>query len=81
MPASVQTLGLADAMFSLESPSWDGQPLFPERMAWGYAAWNSSASINQRCLKAHSASGGQHCMYGGAVASFITTPMFVLNSK
>lgn len=82
MPPSVKTLGLADAMFSLEANAWDGEPLYPSRMEWGYAAWNSSASVNQRCLQHFGGpANGQHCMYGATVAQYIQTPVFALNSK
>ena len=52
MPKTVKTLALADAMFSVESPTFSGAPGYPARMQWGYEAWNASASLNQKCVKA-----------------------------
>ena len=40
---------LADAMFSLESPTFDGTELFPNEMKQGYGVWNSSGAMNKRC--------------------------------
>jgi hypothetical protein len=84
MPPTVKTLGLADAMFSVEHNSFGGLPLFPSRMQWGYAAWNSSASVNQACLAAiggADGSTGWKCMFGATAAQYVKTPLFVLNSK
>lgn len=84
MPSTVKTLALADAMFSVDHNSFDGQPLYPERMQWGYSAWNSSASVNQECLAAVAGtnrSDGWKCMFGSTAAQYVKTPLFVLNSK
>merc|ERR1719345_482342 len=59
-------------------------------MDWGYHAWNSSSSVNQACVTAMAnkygtpagnVSEGWRCMFGSAVAPFIQTPLFILNSK
>jgi hypothetical protein len=84
MPSGVKTLALADAMFSVESNSYGGEPLYPARMQWGYTAWNSSSSINQKCLKALGGPGGStgwKCMFGATAAQYVRTPLFVVNSK
>lgn len=84
MPSSVQTLALADAMFAVESDSWQGEPLYPTRMRWGYHAWNASASVNQKCLKSlggGDGSTGWQCMFGATAAQYVDTPLFVVNSK
>jgi hypothetical protein len=84
MPSGVKTLALADAMFAVESDSFGGKPLYPARMQWGYAAWNASSSINQKCLKALGGSDGStgwKCMFGATAAQYVETPLFVVNSK
>jgi len=81
MPSTTQTLAIADAMFSLNSESWDGRNLFPAAMEWGYKAWNAGASVNQACLNSYGAADGWKCMFGGNAARFVSTPLFVLNSK
>mmetsp|Transcript_55505 Transcript_55505/g.130988 ORF Transcript_55505/g.130988 Transcript_55505/m.130988 type:complete len:373 (+) Transcript_55505:1-1119(+) len=81
MPNSVRVKGLADAMFSLEHDSVAGQAVFPSRMEWGYAAWNSSGAINTACESHYGPAAGWHCFFGAAVAPFVSTPLFVLNSK
>ena len=79
MPSSVKTVALADAMFSIDTPNFQGVRAFPQKMSWVFAAMNCSASVNQACLAANS--NGTACMFGANVAPFITTPTFVLNSK
>eukprot|EP00040_Diaphanoeca_grandis_P005613 m.33699 g.33699 ORF g.33699 m.33699 type:complete len:393 (+) comp16857_c2_seq1:74-1252(+) len=84
MPTTVNTVAVADAMFSVNHNSIANQPLYPSRMQWGYAAWNSKASVNQDCLQALGGADGVDgwkCMFGASVAPFIKTPLFVVNSK
>eukprot|EP00051_Salpingoeca_urceolata_P029069 m.488857 g.488857 ORF g.488857 m.488857 type:complete len:384 (+) comp26156_c0_seq1:66-1217(+) len=78
-PEIPHVVGLADAMFSLEYSSFAGVPQFPRIMAWGFSAWNSTGSVSKACQTA--LGGGQHCMFGGALAQFVQTPLFVINSK
>jgi hypothetical protein len=83
MPASVRTLALADAMFSLNSGTWDGKMSNMQSVArWGFARWNATASINPGCVKNFiNHGGGWQCMFGANVAPYVKTPTFVLNSK
>eukprot|EP00038_Savillea_parva_P019872 m.29423 g.29423 ORF g.29423 m.29423 type:complete len:420 (-) comp4592_c0_seq2:309-1568(-) len=81
MPPTIKTLALADAMFAVEHNSFNRGPLYPDRMSWGYTAWNSSASVNQACLASYGAENGYKCMFGANAAAFVKTPLFVLNSK
>jgi hypothetical protein len=81
VPSTTNTLAIADAMFAVESNSYTGVPLFPTRMEWGFAAWNASASVNQRCRSANPGANGAKCMFGSIAAGWVQTPMFVLNSK
>ena len=81
---ALKTLALADAMFAVEHNSIGGVPIFPQRMQWGYVAWNSSASVNQACLRdlgGQDKMGGWKCMFGATAARYVKTPLFVLNSK
>ena len=61
MPKTTQTLAIADAMFAVDSKSWEGVSLYPARMQWGFNAWNATASVNQRCLAAHPGDDGYKC--------------------
>ena len=81
MPSTTQTLAIVDAMFSLNSNSYADVNLFPRRMAWGFRAWNVAASVNQDCLKSYGEANGFQCMFGANAAAFVTTPLFVVNSK
>lgn len=85
MPASVHVVGLADAMFSLVHDNFAGVPRFPQMMAWGYEAWNSSApgSNNDACVAAYEAKqkgSGWNCMFGANVVNYVNTPMMIVNS-
>jgi len=81
MPSQVRTVALADAMFSGDAPTWDGNTAFPDSMRWGYGAWNATASGNAGCVEHYGAAEGWRCFFGQAVAPFVKTPLFVLNSK
>lgn len=81
LPSSVQFLGLAEAMFSLEHNSAAGVPTFQNRMKWVYSSMNSSASMNDLCVQAMGEANGWRCLFGSNVAPYVQTPMFVLNSK
>ena len=63
MPKTTQTLAIADAMFAVDSKSWDGASLYPTRMQWGFSAWNASGAVNQRCLAAHPGADGYKCTH------------------
>ena len=79
MPPSVKTVALADAMFSIATPDFEGVRAEPQMMSWVFDAMNCSASVNQACLAANP--NGTACMFGANVAPYIHTPTFVLNSK
>jgi hypothetical protein len=79
MPASVKTVAMADAMFSIDTTDFHGDPVFPDIMAWVYSAMNCTASVNQGCLAANP--NGTACMFGANTAPHVKTPLFVLNSK
>lgn len=81
MPRTTTTVAIADAMFSLNSKSYTGQDLFPQRMKWGFTAWNAASSVNQDCLKSYGEADGYQCLFGGNAAKFVRTPIFVVNSK
>lgn len=81
---SVTTVALADAMFSLHHDAFPAivQNYYTQQFTWGYTAWNSSASINQRCKAAY---GGDQsawqCFHGAIAARYVETPLFIANSK
>lgn len=76
--------GLGDSMFALPYRSFNGSITHLQQMLqWGYMAWNSSSSINDRCRE-HYASDRKHaylCLFGAVVVNFVQTPMLVVNSK
>jgi hypothetical protein len=77
-------LGLADAMFALHVPAFPGpghETYLEGMMQHCFFAKNSSASVNQACLAHYGYAAGNECFYGGQVAPFVETPMFVVNSK
>ena len=83
-----KTVALADAMFSLHHDAFPANPsnYYTNQFKWGFTAWNSSASINQKCLAAYSgssanASSAWVCFHGAVAAQFVTTPLFIANSK
>lgn len=75
--------GLADAMFALNVSAFPGDVPAPINgmYKWGFEAWNSSAGVNQDCLAAYGVADGAACLFGGNVAPFVRTPLFVVNSK
>jgi O-palmitoleoyl-L-serine hydrolase len=80
----VVTVALADAMFSLHHDAFpaNAHNYYTQQFTWGYEAWNSSASINQRCRAAYG--GGQpawQCFHGAVAAQYVETPLFIANSK
>jgi O-palmitoleoyl-L-serine hydrolase len=77
----VKVLALADAMFSLNHNTFLNVPRFQNMMKWGYEAWNSSSSINQRCLQHYGKTEGYNCMFGEYASLFINTPTMIINSK
>ena len=84
LPPSTRLLGLADAMFALHVPAFPGpghETYLEGMMQHCFFAKNSSASVNQACLAHYGYAAGNECFYGGQVAPFVETPMFVVNSK
>jgi hypothetical protein len=53
--------------------------VFPRLMNWVFNAMNCSASVNQRCLADNI--NGTACMFGANTMPYVSTPLFVLNSK
>jgi hypothetical protein len=86
-----KVVALADAMYSLNHLDYKGDSHWPGFMSWVYHTMDSNgSSVNEACV-AHMAetygvpksnrSEGWRCMFGAAVAPFVETPTFVLNSK
>jgi hypothetical protein len=82
VPAAT-TVALADAMFSLHHNAFpaNAENYYTHQFAWGYTAWNSSASINQRCRAAKGAAAAWECFHGAVATQFVETPLFIANSK
>jgi hypothetical protein len=81
---STVLLGLADAMFAFHVPAYPGPGYitYLEGMFnHTFFDMNATASVNQACLAHYGELHGNECFYGGQVAPFVQTPMFVLNSK
>ena len=86
-----RVVGLADAMFSLDHDDLGGDGHWPAFMRWVYNNMDpTGASGNEDCVREMAArhgsppgnrSEGWRCMFGAAVAPYVQTPMFVLNSK
>lgn len=85
LPPRAKLLGLADAMFALHVPSFPGLPgnatYLEGMMEHCFFNMNASASVNQACLASYGFSRGNECFYGGQVAPFVETPLFIVNSK
>lgn len=60
MPASVKTVAMADAMFSIDTADFHGERVEPDMLAWVYTAMICSASVNQGCLAAQPQ---WHCLH------------------
>jgi hypothetical protein len=78
-PAKVR--GVADAGFFLDHPDRNGVPVRTPLFQWGFAAWNSSASLSPACLGAFPASEQWKCIFAQYAAPYIATPVFALNSR
>ena len=88
---AAKVVALADAMFSLNHDDFAGDGHWPRFMSWVYHTMDSTgASVNQACVASMAErygspkgnrSEGWRCMFGAAVAPFVQTPTFVLNSK
>jgi hypothetical protein len=83
-----KTVALADAMFSLHHDAFPANPrnYYTNQFQWGFTAWNSSASLNQRCLDAYgggsaNTSAAWVCFHGAVAAQFVVTPLFIANSR
>jgi hypothetical protein len=81
LPPSIKVAALADAMFSLDGNSLAGPDIFAPQMKWVYAAMNSSAGINPRCLAAAAPGEGWGCLLGATAARYVQTPLMMLQSK
>ena len=85
------TVGLGDAMFSLNHLDFGGDHHWPEMMQWVYSSMDPNGLSNNDVCVSYMAdtygtpkgnrSEGWRCMFGSAVAPFIQRPFFVLNSK
>jgi len=81
LPPTVQLMALADGMFALPAPAWNGEPLIERAFSWALNAWNASGSLPAACLKHHGLDGAWRCLLGGEVARFVRVPLFTIGSK
>jgi hypothetical protein len=81
VPQSVTMLGLADAMFSLDHPAFDGSSPFSTGMQWVFSAMGCARSVDSDCVAHYGEAEGWRCMIGSLAAPFVKTPLFILNSK
>jgi len=63
--------------------SYDLYPQWKQTLTWVSTNGNSTAYLNQACVAAKRASGDDpfSCIFPEVVSPFITTPLFVVNSK
>lgn len=88
---AARVIALADAMFSLNHLDFQGDDHWPNFMSWVYHTMDpTGASVDADCVEAMASkygvpkgnrSEGWRCMFGSAVAPYVSTPTFVLNSK
>ena len=88
---AAKVVALADAMYSLNHLDFAGDAHWPGFMSWVYHTMDANgSSVNERCVAAMAdafgkprgnRSEGWRCMFGAAVAPYVQTPTFVLNSK
>jgi hypothetical protein len=86
-----KVVALADAMFSLNYDDYPQDGHWPRFMQWVYSTMDpQGASVNDACVTdmankygkpPGNRSEGWRCMFGAAVAPYVATPTFVLNSK
>lgn len=82
LPPTSKVAGYADAMFTVNTTTYDGLENFNTQLfSWGYTAWNSSHSVNRACLAHYGHDEAWVCMLGATAAQFLVTPMLVVNSK
>mmetsp|Transcript_25035 Transcript_25035/g.72421 ORF Transcript_25035/g.72421 Transcript_25035/m.72421 type:complete len:434 (-) Transcript_25035:135-1436(-) len=83
---STKLAGLGDSMYALPYKGYKS-PVnhFQQMLQWGYTAWNSSASINDRCREHYAQRMRPQdaflCLYGSIVVNFVRVPMLIVNSK
>lgn len=73
--------GLADAMFAFPFGAFAGGPSPIFNVFEWVASLNSSAGLQQGCLNHFGESNASQCLFGGVVAPFVQSPLFVVNSK
>lgn len=76
---SATTVGIGDAMFSLDHAPFDGamgSNYYARQFTWGFRAWN--ATVNQRCLQHYGAENGWKCFHGAIAAQFLQHPILVV---
>lgn len=88
---AAKVVALADAMYSLNHDDYDKDGHWPHFMQWVYMNMDpAGSSVNDACVTAMAQkfgvptgnrSEGWRCMFGTAVAPYVMTPTFVLNSK
>ena len=88
---AAKVVALADAMFSLNHDDFATDGHWPRFMQWVYKNMDPTGdSVNEACVTdmaqrcgvpAGNRSEGWRCMFGAAVAPYVQTPLFVLNSK
>ena len=88
VPATITTVGMGDAMFSLQWKDYADRTsavshsYYTTQFTWGFDAWNASGAVNQAC-RAHfsNASDAWVCFHGATAMRFVKTPTLVVNSK
>eukprot|EP00747_Dinoflagellata_sp_TGD_P211588 gnl/TRDRNA2_/TRDRNA2_84807_c0_seq3.p1 gnl/TRDRNA2_/TRDRNA2_84807_c0~~gnl/TRDRNA2_/TRDRNA2_84807_c0_seq3.p1 ORF type:complete len:297 (-),score=41.33 gnl/TRDRNA2_/TRDRNA2_84807_c0_seq3:34-924(-) len=82
LPANAKVVGLADSGFFLD---WKGTAFahsYDSDLRWGFTHMNCSAGVNDQCVSARRAAGGDisDCIFAHHTLPFIKTPIFVMQS-
>ena len=73
-------VGVADAGFFLNVPTWNGVNVYPNQIAGGYKLWQfAHESLPAACLDQHAAA-PWNCLFAPEVFPFIKTPLFAVQA-
>lgn len=77
VPASAHITGLSDAGFFIDHVTEGGSQYRSQLFEWGFGAWNATPALSASCI----AELGWKCIMPQYTARFITTPLFMVNSR
>jgi hypothetical protein len=77
VPAAARITGLSDAGFFLDHVTEGGSQYRSQLFEWGFGAWNATPALSASCIAVF----GWKCIMPQYTARFITTPLFMVNSR